>query len=90
MLYRDVVLNTFQTTRILGPNIGNLFQKKTCLLAFGRGSIKDGQIISSRNHEPLTSNSFRSLTHHRIREENPTAIFKEKPVLEAPGATFLP
>jgi hypothetical protein len=39
---------------------------------------------------PLTSNSFKSLTHHRIIELKATAIFKEKPVSEALGATLPP
>jgi hypothetical protein len=42
-----------------------------------------------KNHEPLTSNSFKSWTHHRTREENPAAMFKEKPVLEASGVKLL-
>jgi hypothetical protein len=33
------------------------------------------------NYEPETSNSFKIRTHHRIIEEKPIAMFREKPVL---------
>ena len=40
---------------------------------------------------PLTSNSFKYLTHHRIMVLNPTAMFNEKPMFAAdPGLWIAP